>query len=188
MHYSLAERRAAHVRRAPQHPGRRDRGRQGARCCRPTRSTPGRSASTGCTSANALAAEADVVLAVGTRLQDFTTGSWTAFADDAQFIGLNAAAFDAVKHRSLPVVGDAREGLRELDDRLSATGVADDWTDALHAENVTATTTRTSTRSPTRPRAAQRTADVRAGDRRDRPSSPQPRDYAFAAAGGFPAS
>ena len=52
---------------------------------------------TGCTSANALAAEADVVIAVGTRLQDFTTGSWTAFAAGARFVGINAAGFDAVK-------------------------------------------------------------------------------------------
>jgi len=69
----------------------------------------------GSTSANALAAEADVILAVGTRLQDFTTGSWTAFGRAARFIALNAARWDATKHRALPVVGDAREGLDELD-------------------------------------------------------------------------
>lgn len=72
----------------------------------------------GSTSANALAKEADVILAIGTRLQDFTTGSWTAFAEDAQFISVNAARFDALKHRSLPVVGDARETLGELDAAL----------------------------------------------------------------------
>lgn len=72
----------------------------------------------GSTSANALAAEADVVLAVGTRLQDFTTGSWTAFAQDARFIAINAARFDALKHRALPVVGDALEGIGELDAAL----------------------------------------------------------------------
>ena len=65
--------------------------------------------------ANALAAEADVVLAVGTRLQDFTTGSWTVFAnEDLRIIGINASRFDAAKHRSLPLVCDAREGLPEL--------------------------------------------------------------------------
>ncbi len=69
----------------------------------------------GSTSANALAAEADVILAVGTRLQDFTTGSWTAFGRAARFISLNAARWDATKHRALSVVGDAREGLDELD-------------------------------------------------------------------------
>lgn len=69
----------------------------------------------GSTSANALAKEADVILAIGTRLQDFTTGSWTAFASDARFISINAARFDAVKHRALSVVGDALESLRDLD-------------------------------------------------------------------------
>ena len=67
---------------------------------------------TGCPQANALAAQADVVLAVGTRLQDFTTGSWTVFGnEDLRIIGLNAARFDAAKHRSLPLVCDALEGL-----------------------------------------------------------------------------
>jgi 3D-(3,5/4)-trihydroxycyclohexane-1,2-dione acylhydrolase (decyclizing) len=69
----------------------------------------------GSTSANTLAKEADVILAIGTRLQDFTTGSWTAFSQDAQFISINAARFDAVKHRSLSVVGDALESIAELD-------------------------------------------------------------------------
>ena len=47
---------------------------------------------TGSDSANAIAADADVILSVGCRLQDFTTGSWTAFSQDAQIIGLNARA------------------------------------------------------------------------------------------------
>jgi 3D-(3,5/4)-trihydroxycyclohexane-1,2-dione acylhydrolase (decyclizing) len=74
----------------------------------------------GSTSANALAAEADVILAIGTRLQDFTTGSWTAFSRDARFISINAARFDALKHRALAVVGDALEGVDELDSALGA--------------------------------------------------------------------
>jgi 3D-(3,5/4)-trihydroxycyclohexane-1,2-dione acylhydrolase (decyclizing) len=74
----------------------------------------------GSTSANALAAEADVIVAVGTRLMDFTTGSWTAFRRDARFISINAARFDAVKHRAVAVVGDALESLDELDDLLGA--------------------------------------------------------------------
>ena len=69
----------------------------------------------GSASANALAAEADVVLAVGTRLQDFATGSWTVFQNPTmRLISLNAARFDAVKHRALSVVGDAQAGLTEL--------------------------------------------------------------------------
>jgi 3D-(3,5/4)-trihydroxycyclohexane-1,2-dione acylhydrolase (decyclizing) len=72
----------------------------------------------GSSSANAMAAEADVILAIGTRLQDFTTGSWTAFAPEAQFISINTARFDAVKRRAIPVVGDALESLKELDATL----------------------------------------------------------------------
>jgi 3D-(3,5/4)-trihydroxycyclohexane-1,2-dione acylhydrolase (decyclizing) len=74
----------------------------------------------GSTSANALAAEADVILAIGTRLMDFTTGSWTAFSRDAQFISINAARFDAIKHRALAVVGDAMATVDELDAVLGA--------------------------------------------------------------------
>lgn len=74
---------------------------------------------TGCESANHLVADADVVLSVGCRLQDFTTGSWTSFAGDVTIVGINAARFDAVKHRQIPVVGDARETLIELGERLT---------------------------------------------------------------------
>jgi 3D-(3,5/4)-trihydroxycyclohexane-1,2-dione acylhydrolase (decyclizing) len=74
---------------------------------------------TGTDSANSICGDADVVLAVGTRLQDFTTGSWTVFNESAQLIGLNAARFDASKHLALPVVGDAREGLQALGEALA---------------------------------------------------------------------
>ena len=74
----------------------------------------------GSTSANALAGEAEVVLAIGTRLMDFTTGSWTAFKPDARFVAINAARFDAVKHRGVAVVGDALETVKELDAELGA--------------------------------------------------------------------
>ena len=83
---------------------------------------------TGCTSANELAARADVVIALGTRLQDFTTGSWTIFrSESTKFVGINTARFDAIKHRSLPVVGDARETISELDVRLSGWKSDDSW-------------------------------------------------------------
>jgi 3D-(3,5/4)-trihydroxycyclohexane-1,2-dione acylhydrolase (decyclizing) len=82
----------------------------------------------GSASANALAAEADVVLAVGTRLQDFTTGSWTVFQNpDVRLIALNAARFDATKHRALAVVGDAKEGLTELSAGLSGWKAPTGW-------------------------------------------------------------
>ncbi|WP_416369766.1 3D-(3,5/4)-trihydroxycyclohexane-1,2-dione acylhydrolase (decyclizing) [Tritonibacter mobilis] len=70
---------------------------------------------TGSDSANAIAEKADVIVAVGTRLQDFTTGSWTAFSKDAQFISINAARHDAGKHMSLPVVGDAKLSLAAIE-------------------------------------------------------------------------
>jgi 3D-(3,5/4)-trihydroxycyclohexane-1,2-dione acylhydrolase (decyclizing) len=84
---------------------------------------------TGCDHANRLAAEADLVLAVGTRLQDFTTGSWTVFGDeDLTLVGLNAARFDAAKHRALPLVCDAGEGLDALDTALGNWRTNHAWT------------------------------------------------------------
>ncbi len=82
---------------------------------------------TGSDSANAIAGAADVVLAVGTRLQDFTTGSWTVFSPDARLIGLNAARHDAAKHLSLPVVGDAKLGLAALGGALTGYRAPDAW-------------------------------------------------------------
>jgi 3D-(3,5/4)-trihydroxycyclohexane-1,2-dione acylhydrolase (decyclizing) len=100
---------------------------------------------TGSDSANAIAEKADVIVAVGTRLQDFTTGSWTAFAKDARFISINAARHDASKHMSLPVVGDAKMALTALVDALDYKAPRD-WVafaqdarkkwDAYVAENV----------------------------------------------------
>jgi 3D-(3,5/4)-trihydroxycyclohexane-1,2-dione acylhydrolase (decyclizing) len=91
----------------------------------------------GCEAANRLAADADVVLAVGTRLQDFTTGSWSVFSNPAmRLIGVNAARFDAGKHMALPVVGDAREALRELGAALGEWSVPERWTSRV-AEEVT---------------------------------------------------
>ncbi|RLM11146.1 3D-(3,5/4)-trihydroxycyclohexane-1,2-dione acylhydrolase (decyclizing) [Gibbsiella quercinecans] len=83
----------------------------------------------GSTSANALAASADVVIAVGTRLMDFVTGSWTVFDHKAQFISLNAARFDAHKHFAIPLVCDAREGIAELNQALGQWKAGDGWLD-----------------------------------------------------------
>lgn len=84
----------------------------------------------GSTSANALAAKADVIIAIGTRLMDFVTGSWTVFSPDARFIAINAARFDAHKHFSLPLVADAREGIRELNAALGNYAVDAGWLDS----------------------------------------------------------
>lgn len=83
---------------------------------------------TGSDSANAVAEKADVILAVGTRLQDFTTGSWTAFDKSAKIISLNAARHDAAKHLSLPVVGDAKLGLEALGSALEGYKAPELWT------------------------------------------------------------
>ena len=83
---------------------------------------------TGAPQPNELAARADVVLAVGTRLQDFTTGSWTVFGnEDLRIVGLNAARFDAAKHRSLPLVADALEGLEALGSALGGWSAPQAW-------------------------------------------------------------
>jgi 3D-(3,5/4)-trihydroxycyclohexane-1,2-dione acylhydrolase (decyclizing) len=81
----------------------------------------------GSTSANTLATEADVVLAVGTRLQDFTTASWTAFDAGVRIVAVNAARFDAVKHAAHAVVGDARETITELSGLLGDWSVGGPW-------------------------------------------------------------
>ena len=85
---------------------------------------------TGAAAANALAAEADVVLAVGSRLSDFTTASRSLFQNPGwTLIQLNVAAFDAVKHRALPLVCDARRGLEDLGNALGPWRAPADWTE-----------------------------------------------------------
>ncbi len=75
---------------------------------------------TGSSAANALAAEADLVLCVGTRLQDFTTASRTLFGNPhCRLVTLNVSAFDAGKHGALPLVCDAAIGLQALNADLS---------------------------------------------------------------------
>ena len=70
---------------------------------------------TGTSAANRLAREADLVLAVGTRLSDFTTASKTQFQDgDVRFINVNINSFDAHKHGALPLAGDAKTVLQAL--------------------------------------------------------------------------
>ncbi|GAB3493024.1 3D-(3,5/4)-trihydroxycyclohexane-1,2-dione acylhydrolase (decyclizing) [Amycolatopsis cihanbeyliensis] len=82
---------------------------------------------TGSSSANAMAAEADLVLAVGTRLQDFTTASWTVFAPEARLVTINAARFDAVKHGALAVVSDADTALADLTGILVGWRAREEW-------------------------------------------------------------
>jgi 3D-(3,5/4)-trihydroxycyclohexane-1,2-dione acylhydrolase (decyclizing) len=133
---------------------------------------------TGSDSANAVAEKADVILAVGTRLQDFTTGSWTAFAHDAKIIGVNVGRHDAAKHMSMTVVGDAAICLASMDTDYEAPA---EWTafaqgerkawDAYVAKNV---------KPGNRPNSYAQAIGV-ANDLMD------PRDRVVAAAGGLPA-
>lgn len=76
--------------------------------------------------ANALAQEADLILAVGTRLQDFTTGSHALFAK-APVLSLNVQAFDAEKWHSHSLVADARTGLAQLSEGLRGWQAAPSW-------------------------------------------------------------
>ncbi|TCA77318.1 3D-(3,5/4)-trihydroxycyclohexane-1,2-dione acylhydrolase (decyclizing) [Rhizobium leguminosarum bv. viciae] len=76
---------------------------------------------TGSASANALCAEADLVIGIGTRFQDFTTGSWTLFRNPSRRLAsINLAGYDATKHSALPCVGDARVTLARLSAALEA--------------------------------------------------------------------
>jgi 3D-(3,5/4)-trihydroxycyclohexane-1,2-dione acylhydrolase (decyclizing) len=69
---------------------------------------------TGTDAANAIAREADLVIGIGTRWSDFTTGSQALFRPDARFANVNIAEFDAPKMGALPVTGDARAALEAL--------------------------------------------------------------------------
>jgi len=89
---------------------------------------------TGTSAANQAATDADVILAVGTRLQDFTTGSWSLFRNPARrFIALNVQAFDAGKRHMLPLVADAREGLAALHTALADYRAPQPWQDRSRA-------------------------------------------------------
>ncbi len=82
---------------------------------------------TGSSAANALAREADVVIAVGTRLQDFTTGSHALFGH-AKLVAINVNGFDALKTRpEVTLLADAREGLDALNRALSGWAADDRW-------------------------------------------------------------
>nr|WP_312967928.1 3D-(3,5/4)-trihydroxycyclohexane-1,2-dione acylhydrolase (decyclizing) [Brucella intermedia] len=76
---------------------------------------------TGADSANAIAAEADLVIGVGTRFQDFTTGSWALFKHPGRkLLSLNVQSYDGSKHGSIPLVADARIGLETLSKAISS--------------------------------------------------------------------
>lgn len=70
---------------------------------------------TGCESANIVSEKADLVIGVGTRFQDFTTGSWALFKNpNRKILALNVQAYDSVKHDAIPLVADAKVGLEKI--------------------------------------------------------------------------
>jgi len=70
---------------------------------------------TGTPGANIMAREADLIIGIGTRYSDFTTASKTAFQNPSvRFVNINVAEFDAYKHAALPLTGDARVTIAEL--------------------------------------------------------------------------
>jgi 3D-(3,5/4)-trihydroxycyclohexane-1,2-dione acylhydrolase (decyclizing) len=79
-------------------------------------------------SANNLSKETDLALAIGTKLADFTTGSWANFESDRfQLVSLNAARFDTTKHLATPIVADAKIGLQQLSQALGDWRAPDPW-------------------------------------------------------------
>lgn len=84
--------------------------------------------STGTTAANALAAEADVIIGIGTRYSDFTSASRTAFNNpEVRFVNINVASLDSVKQGGISVVSDAREAIEALGPALADYTVSDEY-------------------------------------------------------------
>jgi 3D-(3,5/4)-trihydroxycyclohexane-1,2-dione acylhydrolase (decyclizing) len=137
---------------------------------------------TGVDGANGLAAEADVVLAIGTRLQDFTTGSWTVFDESVRIIGCNAARYDAGKHNSIPLVGDALECLAELDQGLGGWQAPEPWLELAQREAAREESERQARTRPAVDGTLATYAQVVGAV--DRLAAPD--DYALTAAGGLP--
>jgi len=84
---------------------------------------------------NAIAEDADVVIAVGTKLQDFTTGSWALFKEpNLRIVAINAARWDAVKQSATSVVADADISIQQIDAALGDYAAPADWIAHAQAE------------------------------------------------------
>jgi 3D-(3,5/4)-trihydroxycyclohexane-1,2-dione acylhydrolase (decyclizing) len=140
--------------------------------------------SNGALSANQLAERADLVLAIGTRLSDFTTASRTAFQyPDVNFASINVCAMDAHKAGAFPVVADARETLDQLFELLAADGYSTSGAYADEVERSNAEWTRITSDIRT-PRAGEMLTQGQAiGVVND---AAGPRDVVVCAAGGMP--
>jgi len=136
---------------------------------------------TGSSAANILAREADLVLAVGTRLQDFTTGSRALLPGGSRLIQLNIQPFDAGKHGAAPLVGDARTTLEALTAALGDHASPAAWqarATALMAEWIVAVEAAMSPSNTALPSDAQVLGTVN--------RAAQPGDVVVCAAGGLP--
>jgi 3D-(3,5/4)-trihydroxycyclohexane-1,2-dione acylhydrolase (decyclizing) len=87
---------------------------------------------TGTPGANLVAREADLIIGIGTRYSDFTTASKTAFQNPSvRFININVAEFDAYKHAALPLTGDARVTIAELESAVGNYQVEQTYRDKI---------------------------------------------------------
>ena len=78
--------------------------------------------------ANNLAKQTDLAIAVGTKLADFTTGSWANFENpDFSLVSINVSRFDASKHLAQSVIGDAKVTLQDLSNALGEWKAPDEW-------------------------------------------------------------
>ena len=136
---------------------------------------------TGCDPANALAEEADLIIAIGTRLQDFTTGSWTIFKNPvSKLISINAARFDATKRSSIALIGDAKESILELHSKLTGYKSDSSWSAkrATTQQMVKNNIEKRISNKPDLPSYAQVVATIN--------NAASPSDYVLTAAGGLP--
>ena len=86
----------------------------------------------GGSAAHEVCRDADLVISIGCRLTDFTTGSKTAFQHpDVRFVSINVVEMDAFKHAAIPVVADARVALEELHELLSGFSTAADYRERI---------------------------------------------------------
>ncbi len=79
-------------------------------------------------SSNNLSKDTDMAIAIGTKLSDFTTGSWTNFQNPKfKLVSINTARFDVTKHQAIPVISDAKVGLIELSKVLGEWKAPNSW-------------------------------------------------------------
>lgn len=136
---------------------------------------------TGAASANQLAHEADLIIAIGSRLQDFTTQSRTGFAGKP-LLQLNVASFDAHKQQAVPLVGDARTVLCQLDQALEGYQTDSHW--LAQAQRLAAAWQQTYLQLTQAPEHNVLPSDAQVLGAVKRQS--QPRDVVVCAAGGLP--